>query len=194
MFPRRLLARRPLLRPLGRLVPRLLAGAALLALLGTPLALAGPADVGVGALRTPVNRAGAVLRAEPRLSSDVLGNVAHGTRLMVEQVDGAWMRVTTKVGDATRTGWLRKSDTVEPFALTGEGRTVGSLGAAGGRGAVSAAARGFSEEIEQGMRVSRADLEAAYALVESVEAAKPSPDEVQAFTREGRLGFPGRTR
>lgn len=182
-----------LFRPTLTALRRAAAAATLLALAGAGAALAGPADVAAGALRTPVNKAGAVLRAEPRLSAEVLGNVAHGTRLMVEQVDGAWMRVTTKVGEASKTGWLRKADTVEPFALTGEGRTVGSLGVRSA-GAVSAAARGFSDEIEKGMRVSRSDLNAAYALLDVVEQQQPSPAEVQLFAKEGRLGFPGRTR
>lgn len=156
---------------------------------------AAPADVTAGALRTPVQRTGTSLRAEPKMGGAVLGNVAHGTRLMVEQVQNGWLKVTTKVADGTsQTGWVRAVETVEPYALTGAGRTVGAPGVRAS-GETSAAGRGFTEDIEKQYAVSQSALQAAYQLLDSkVEAVKPSPSEIGVFAKDGRLGFPGRTR
>lgn len=169
----------------------------------TPAADASPNELTVGAMRTPTSRGGATLRAEPRIGSNVLGLVKHGTRFHVAEVRDLWIRVQAEVaasGDkpaSTQNGWLRASETVEPYALTGEGRTAGVAGGTGGRTAsdVSAAGRGFSEDAEQKMLASQAQLAAAMVLVESrMEGIKPTPEEVSAFAKSGRLGVPGKTR
>lgn len=160
-----------------------------------PAASAAPSDVAVGAVRAPLQRAGAPLRGEPLMGAKVLGNVPHGTRLTVEKVQDGWLRVTTKVADGTTvTGWVRAGETVEPYALTGSGRTAGAAGVRS-QGEQSAAGRGFTEQIEQQYAVSQAALRAAYQLLDTrVEPVKPSPSEVREWSEQGRLGFPGRTR
>ncbi len=163
--------------------------------------LAGPAlaDVEVGALRAPLSRGGVALKEEPRMAAKALGHVAYGTRMHAEAVDGLWIRVTAKLTDGTsKTGWLRAGDTVEPYALTGAGRT-GSVGTETGPRAsgseVSAAGRGFSPEIEEQMAVGDAQMRAALAVVTAqVEGVKPTPEAVAAFAKQGRLGIPGKVR
>jgi hypothetical protein len=164
---------------------------------------ASPNDLTVGALRTPTSKGGAALRAEPRIGAAVLGLVKHGTRFHVAEVRDLWIRVEAEVaavGDqpaAKQNGWLRASETVEPYALTGEGRTAGVAGGTGSRtpSEVSAAGRGFTGDAEQKLLASQADLAAAMALLDArVEAVKPSPEAVTAFAKEGRLGVPGKTR
>lgn len=162
-----------------------------------PAALAGAADVGVGALRTPTNRAGALLREEARMGAKVLGNVPHGTRLSVQAVEGKWIRVTTPLAGVATAGWVKADDTVEPYALTGAGRsaTVGTgTGPRQAASDVSAAARGFGPNIEAQAALSDARLRAGLALVDAIEAAKPTPEEISAFAKQGRLGMPGKTR
>ena len=75
---------------------------------------AGAADVTVGALRAPTSKAGAALRAEARMSAKVLGNVPHGTRLMVEAVDGKWIRTTAKLADGSC--WQHRVDVIVTLA------------------------------------------------------------------------------
>lgn len=181
------------------MIPRVLtlAVVALLSLAG--LAHAAPQDVQVGALRAPLSRGGVALKEEARMASKALGNVAYGTRMHVEAVDGLWIRVTAKVADGTsKTGWMRSADTVEPYALTGAGRT-GAVGEGTGPrvsgSEVSAAARGFGPTIEEQMALGDAQMAAALAVVTAqVEGVKPTPEAVSAFAKQGRLGRPGRVR
>ena len=42
--------------------------------------------------------------------------------------------------------------------------------------------------------LSDARLAAGLRLVDQIEAATPTPEEVSAFAKQGRLGFPGKTR
>ena len=84
-----------------------------------PKAHANPADVTVGMLRSPVNRAGAPLRAEPKMGANILGQVPHAARLTVQSVENGWLKVTTEVSAAdgrksTQTGWVRAVETVQP--------------------------------------------------------------------------------
>jgi hypothetical protein len=170
-------------------------------------AQADPDNVTAGMLRTPTSNSGAPLRAERKMSADSLGHIAHGTRLTVEVVDGAWLRVSTEVTQADgtkarKTGWIKSADTVQPFALTGAGRegavTGGSVVAAPSRGfsevQVGAAGRGFDEKTVQALAQSNAKIAASLPQVDRLEDAKPTPAEVTTFAKEGRLGFPGRTR
>jgi hypothetical protein len=167
---------------------------------------ADPAALTVGTVRTPVNRQGVSLRANPRIGADVLGNLPHGTRFSVEEIQGAWIRVSAETVDAAgaksrKTGWIKAADTVDPYALTGSGRagvaSASTAMAAQSRGFATdtgAAGRGFTKDTEDGFMQSDAAVRAAYALVDRVEEAKPSQTEVQTFAQQGRLGFPGRTR
>lgn len=188
------------------LVLRSLALVAVLVAGGGGLALpahADPQQVAVGALRTPAQRTGAGLRAEPRMGAAIVAKVDHGTRLVVEAVSGSdtvrWIRVRVALAEGQgRVGWLRASETVEPHALTGAGRTVGVQGLAGARVDAreqSAAARGWGPGIEARAAASDGQLRQALAVVDArVEGVKPTPEQVAAFSREGRLGTPGVTR
>lgn len=173
----------------------MLVASGLTALTLSGAALADPADVQVGALRTPLNRGGVALKSEPKMTAAVLGNIEHGTRLRALEVKGVWMRVNAKIADGAETsGWVRSADTVEPYALTGGG-SVGTSTGPRGAAQASAAGRGFSPSIEEQLALSDGALRAGYALLDSVvEAVKPSPEQVATFAKEGRLGIPGQTR
>lgn len=173
-----------------------LALTALAALAAAPRAHANPAEVTVGMLRSPVNRAGAPLRAEPKMGGKILGQVPHGARLTVKAVESGWLQVTTDVTGAdgksgSQTGWLRAVETVQPYALTsgvGAARGVADAQSAAG------AARGFGPQSEEDLAATDADIRAALPLVDRVEQAVPSPAAVATFAKQGRLGMPGRTR
>jgi hypothetical protein len=180
------------------------AAVATFAVLGGSLARpadADPAALTVGTVRTPVSRQGVSLRANPKVGGEVLGILPHGTRFAVEEIQGAWIRVSAETVDAAgakarKTGWIKANDTVDPYALTGTGR-AGAVAA--GTGAVSsttaaAAGRGFGPDTEDGLRQSDAQIAAAYPAVDRLEAAKPTEGAVHVFAQQGRLGMPGRTR
>ena len=170
-------------------------------LAGLALAVAvigvGWADVAPGDLRSVQAKAGSALRRDPAGLAPIVATLPYGARAQVNQVQGAWARVTTTQGE----GWMRAADLVEPTVLTGGGAfgpRPGGAGAGGAGGAggaagftateVSAAGRQFDEATEGGYRAANPNLQAAFAQVDVVERKKPTPAEVEAFVRAGRLG------
>lgn len=141
------------------------------------------AEVTAGDARAVQQRDGAVLRAEPRAFATASARLPFGTRVTVQEVIGLWARVTATSGE---TGWLRTSDIVQAGALTSAQARTGSVASAD----VSLAGRQFDDPTEQAYKATRADLEAAYRLVDQIEArtAKAGSPELVAFIRDGRLG------
>jgi hypothetical protein len=162
-------------------------------LAGLVLALAavgvGYAEVKVGDLRAVQAKAGTALRREPNALAPTVANLPYGTRALVQEVRNGWARVQTTAG----TGWVRGGELVEPQVLTGGG-AFGPRGVDGARAAgvsaaeVSAAGRQFAEATEESYRRQTPNLEPYFALVDAIEERKPSPEDVEAFINEGRLG------
>lgn len=159
-------------------------------------ARAAPESVAVGDVRAVLSKSGAPVRERPSALAPATATLTHATRVRVAEVQGAWIRVAPVVyaGETAvpaEAGWLRATQTVEPFALTQAGR--------GGPVAVrdtptqtdlSAAGRQFDEATEQAYRATRADLEAQYPTVDRIEASTPDPEAVRQFILAGRLGRP----
>lgn len=159
---------------------------------------ADPADTQVGAQRAVFARSGTPLSERPQALSKAVKTLPYGTRVKIEEVRGAWARVTEYQGSsAGATGWLRLNKTVEPFALS-QGGQLSTQRTARGTGRVTqrdvvAAGRQFDESSEsKHKQASSTALKLAYKkLDELVEAIKPTLAEVRAFVAEGRLGRPG---
>jgi hypothetical protein len=157
---------------------------------------AAPEGATVGDIRAVVSRQGTSLRERPSALARPSAALPHAAQVRVEEVRGRWIRVTALPREgvpADTGGWLRASQTVQPFALTmagrqapREGRVTGGLSSA----ELSAAGRQFDAATEDGYRQSRADLQRAYALLDGVEEATPDPETVNRFVLEGRLGRP----
>jgi len=164
--------------------------AALLALRGD--ADAAPEGVAVGSIRAVLAKAGTVLRESPSALAPAADTLPHGTRVRVVEVKGAWIRVARVATPQEGGGWLRAGQTVEPFALTQEGRTgpVDVRQARPTDTAISAAGRQFDAGTEASYRGTHPDLERFYPLVDRIEATKPDPETVRRFLLEGRLGRP----
>jgi hypothetical protein len=140
-------------------------------------------DVTPGETRAVQAREGAWVRAEAKSLATKVKRLPLGTRVTVQEVNGAWAHVSSDDGT---TGWLRTSELVEPGALTGHAAAQ----AAGGSADVSLAGRQFDEATEGEMRATEADLNAAYPLVDEMEkkSIKPGSPELDQFIAEGRLG------
>jgi len=169
-----------------------------LALVTAGLLAAAPEEVSVGAIRAALAREGTVLRERASPVGKPVGSVAHGTQLRVEAREGAWIRVTTlpAAGQAAVTGWVRASQTVEPFALT-QGGQRGAVAARAGvpsQSELSAAGRQFDAATEDGYRRANPNLAPYFPMVDRIEGTKPTAEEVDRFVLEGRLGRPGRDR
>lgn len=170
--------------------------ALLAALLATTIVGAAPEDVEVGDLRAVLPRAGAPIREQPRTLSRATATLAHGARVQVMERRGAWIRVAAPGGaDEASGGWLRASQTVEPFALT-QGGQRGAITRTAGSGPsqqdIQAAGRQFDRGTEDTYRSENPDLAPFYPQVDEIEEAKPTEEQVRRFIRAGRLGRPGR--
>jgi hypothetical protein len=141
------------------------------------------AEVTVGETRAVQPRDGVVLRTEPKPLGARVENLAFGARVVVQEVQGAWARVTAPAG---ATGWVRTSDLVQAGALTSAKARSGVVASSD----VSLAGRQFDEATERGYRATKAELDAAYRLVDEVERRSLRADspELVAFIREGHLG------
>jgi hypothetical protein len=159
--------------------------------LGLLLALAAGgiafAEVQVGETRAVQARSGVPLREEPKALAKVVATVPYGTQVRVLEIQTFFARVSVSTTGAT--GWVRSADLVEPPVLTGKTpqRTTASAGYAS-TADVSAAGRQFDDSTEGAYKATRAELAQAYALVDAIEKKSPSPEEVETFIRDGRLG------
>lgn len=162
-------------------------------------ASADPATVQQGAQRAVFAKGGTRLAPRPSPIGKAVKQLAYGTRVRVEEVRGRYLRVVEIVDGSPSgaTGWVKATQTVEPYALTqgGQRPSLARARATGARirqGDVAAAGRQFSPKTEAGLRAaSRAELRQAYMLLDSVvEVVKPTVDEVEAFVAEGGLGGP----
>lgn len=158
---------------------------------------AAPVDARVGATRATYKTRGTVLRAEPKVTSPVVGSpLAKGTLLYVEEVNLPWLKVRATTSAGIVSGYLRAFETVEPSAL--QRNAAPAPGSASGarvrQSDVSAAGRQFDATIERNFRASRRDLAIAYQQLDQVErtTATMDPGESIEFLMEGRLGLRGR--
>jgi hypothetical protein len=146
------------------------------------------AEVVPGEVRAVQVRGGVPAWKEPRVLSGKVGLIPFATRVTVDEVRAPWVRVTADGGVA---GWVRASDIVEPGSLTGTAaRAASGRAGAAGTADVSLAGRQFDESLEGELKVSDADLQRAYPLVDALEAKsfRPGDPEIEKFLRDGRLG------
>ena len=163
-----------------------------LGLLGVTTLTAAPENVQVGDVRAVLAKDGTTLRERPSSLAKASATFPYASTVSVEEVKGSWIRVTAAPGqEATGGGWLRASQTVEPFALTQ--RVTGSDGGAAANVSerdISAAGRQFDPATEESYRGEHPDLDAMYPLVDAIEKATPSDEALRRFVLEGRLGRP----
>ncbi len=159
-------------------------------------AAADPADIEVGAQRAILSRNGTPIVAEPKIRAKAVKVLPHGTRVRVDEVQGAWLRVTVFENDTPgETGWLRANKTVEPFALTQGGQYRRGARPRGTRSISArdrtAAGRQLDESSEKTHKqASSAEIRRAYDLLDKIEATKPTVEEINDFRAQGRLGRP----
>lgn len=182
---------------MSRPLSRLLVLAAIATFVPATGAHAAPTDSKVGDVRVAFAKAGTPVRADAQaLAAPVGAPLPAGTSVTVLEVKLPWLKVRTAANPPVE-GWLRAYETVEPSALAGSPPPPHLTGVPPGtitQQQVSAAGRQFSEQTERGYRVSRRDLDAAYALVDRMEAATAEMDtfEMISFVVDGNLGRRGR--
>lgn len=127
-----------------------------------------------------VTRKTTKLRAQRKLFAPVVAELHEGDKVAFAQRDGAWLAVTA----SEQKGWLHESDVTSnrDVRLSGEGvRETYSTSE------TSAARKGFNPQVERNYRTNNPDLEAAFRLVDRLQARATPEAEVQSFLQAGGL-------
>jgi len=125
------------------------------------------------------------LRAGKRLFAPGVADLKEGDKLEFQSRDGAWLEAKYK--DAV--GWLHETDVSArtDVRLSGEGvRESYSASEA------AAARKGFNPQVERQYRLGNPNLEAAFRLVDKIQAIKVGEAEEREFLTSGGLLKEGR--
>lgn len=127
-----------------------------------------------------VTRKTTKLREAKRLFAPAVAELHEGDKLVLEKKEGAWLAVQFK--DVK--GWLHETEvSAKPDVhLSGEGvrETYTSS-------ETSAARKGFNPEVERSYRGKNPSLEAAFRLVDRLQARAVGDDDLRAFLAAGGL-------
>lgn len=119
------------------------------------------------------------LRAAPSFLGTVVGSLAYGDRVDVQQQQGDWMEVTSR----GQKGWVHSSAlTTKSITMGGGGRDA-QMKASGKE--VALAGKGFNAEVEAQYR--KGHQNANYAAVDRMELVRISPQEMAAFLDKGEV-------
>jgi hypothetical protein len=150
-----------------------------LALIGILSLLAADTPQDPGATLT-VTRKTTKLRAQKKLFAPSVAELHEGDKLTLAQREGAWLSVHFGKLD----GWLHETDvSANPeVRLSGEGvRETYSASE------TSAARKGFNPTVEKNYRNENPNLEAAFQLVDKLQARAVPEAEVRKFLVDGGL-------
>ncbi|MCB9886448.1 MAG: hypothetical protein H6838_13210 [Planctomycetes bacterium] len=132
-----------------------------------------------------VTRKTTKLRAQHKMFAPTVVELHEGDKVTFAQRDGAWLSVAA----GERKGWLHETDVSgnPDVRLSGEGvRETYSASE------TSAARKGFNPQVERQYRTSNPNLEAAFKLVDRLQARATPEAEVRAFLQAGGLLKEGR--
>ena len=165
-------------------------------------AVADPATaVTAGAVRAVFAKDGTPLRSTAMPLARPVQVLPYGARVTVLEVRRDWARVRTMSGQQAE-GWVLKSQTVAPYALSGDGR----LGRSGADNSVArpvgglateeqaAVSRGLGPEQETLHKQQRQDLASSYAALDALQNDTPTPTQIESFVQEGGLSRPAPAR
>lgn len=128
--------------------------------------------------RLSVQVRSAPLRDAPSFLGKVTGSLAYGDRVDLVAEEGDWRRVTLD----GKQGWLHASALTEKKVKLKAGDE--DVGAAASGKEVALAGKGFNKQVEQAYREKKG---LDYAPIDRMERMNTTPEERQAFLREGGL-------
>ncbi|MHB8908564.1 MAG: SH3 domain-containing protein [Syntrophales bacterium] len=117
------------------------------------------------------------LRSTPSFLGKIIANPSYGDRVEIIQDQGAWKKVA--VGGLQ--GWMHASALTTKTIVLKAGAQNVRTSATGGE--IALAGKGFSEEIEKQYKSLNHNLD--YTWVDRMERFKVSPEEMQAFLKQG---------
>lgn len=118
------------------------------------------------------------MRDTPSFLGKVTGSLAYGDRVDLVAQEGDWRRVSLD----GKQGWLHASALTEKRVKLKAGDEDAAAAASGKE--VALAGKGFNKQVEQAYRQKKG---LDYAPIDRMERMNATPEERQAFLREGGL-------
>ena len=127
-----------------------------------------------------VTRKTTKLRAQKRSFAKPVADLKEGDQLVFQQREGAWL--AAKLGATA--GFVHETDVSQKadVRLSGQGMRENYS-----TSETAAAKKGFNPQVEQQYRDDNPNLEAAFKLVDKLQARSVTEDAIRAFLVEGRL-------
>ena len=119
------------------------------------------------------------LRSTPSFLGKIIANPSYGDRVEIIQDQGAWKKVA--VGGLQ--GWMHAAALTTKTIVLRAGAQNVRTSATGGE--IALAGKGFSEEVEKQYKNLNQNLD--YAWVDRMERFKVSPEQMQAFLKQGNV-------
>jgi hypothetical protein len=120
------------------------------------------------------------LRGTPSFVGNIVGRLSYGDRVTLIREQGDWREVSAQAGPR---GWMHASALTTKTIVLKAGTASVQTGATGGE--IALAGKGFSEEVEKQYKSQNPQLD--FAWVDRAERFQVSPEEIQAFLKQGEL-------
>jgi SH3-like domain-containing protein len=120
------------------------------------------------------------LRSTPSFLGEIIAKPAYGDRVEIIQDKGPWKKVVLRGG---LQGWMHTTALTAKSIVLKAGATNVQTSATGSE--IALAGKGFSEEVEKQYKSLNRNLD--YAWVDRMEKFKVSPEQMQAFLKQGNV-------
>ncbi|MBU4200042.1 MAG: SH3 domain-containing protein [Verrucomicrobia bacterium] len=120
----------------------------------------------------------AQMRDKPSFIGKVVGSLAYGDRVEVQESQGAWARVSLPGGTA---GWLHTSALTSQKIALSAGKDDAKVGASGDE--LALAGKGFNSDIEAQFKKTHKAID--FTWVDKMEKIKIPSLEIQTFLKDG---------
>lgn len=119
------------------------------------------------------------LRSTPSFLAEIIAKPAYGDRVEIIQDKGPWKKVALRGVQ----GWMHTTALTTKSIVLKAGATNVQTSATGSE--IALAGKGFSEEVEKQYKNLNRNLD--YAWVDRMEKFKISPEQMQAFLKQGNV-------
>jgi SH3-like domain-containing protein len=119
------------------------------------------------------------LRSTPSFLAEIIAKPAYGDRVEIIQDQGPWKKVAIRGVQ----GWMHTTALTTKSIVLKAGATNVQTSATGSE--IALAGKGFSEEVEKQYKNLNRNLD--YAWVDRMEKFKVSPEQMQAFLKQGNV-------
>ena len=120
------------------------------------------------------------IRATPSFLGRVVASLNYGDRVQVLQTQSDWMNVT---GPGGQSGWVHRSALTQKKIVMSAGSQDVQTGASGDE--LALASKGFNSDVEADFKSKNKNVD--FTWVNRMEKYKVSPEEMQAFLKEGQV-------